>query len=104
MLAFFQQNKALRCIGDNAFAHCAGCHSFLGDNPHIFTEWVKAKYGEERYNKLVIASNDIGVGKRYVRNEKEIAKHYRSELERMLDLRSQGVTGRIEFTDWTEVI
>lgn len=30
----------------------------------------------------------------------EIAAHYKAEYERMMDVRAQGITGRIDFTAW----
>jgi len=46
--------------------------------------------------------NDIMRGKEYKRTKGkgEIAKHYKSEYERMMGLRAEGVTGRIDFAEW----
>ena len=84
----------------NAFAHCAGCHFKMESNPHNFVKWVKKTLGEKTYNSVVRLSENITEGKAARQSEKQISKHYRSELARMQELRAQGVTGRIEFTDW----
>ena len=38
--------------------------------------------------------------KLFKKNEKEVAKHYKAEYERMLEKRNDGETGRLEFEDY----
>ena len=70
-------------------------------NPMNFGVFVKNKR-REYYQVLNELSLNIGRGKEYVRAIKsgEAAKHYKAEHERMTELRSQGVTGRIEFVGY----
>jgi len=97
---FSRTNKAVRHEPLNVFSHCRGCHQYLGDNPHIFREWVMNKLGIYNYDTLVEMSNDIMRGKEARHELKEIAAHYQSEYERMLQVRATGVTGRIEFVGY----
>jgi hypothetical protein len=97
---FGRENHAVRYYPDNAFAHCYGCHRKLGNNAYLFDKWAEKQLGKVAYNRVVKTSNNLMLGKLARHSEKEIAKHYRKELERMQELRSQGVTGRIEFEDW----
>ena len=93
---FGRGNHAIRYSPINAFAHCFGCHRRLGSNPHEFTDWVKNKLGLQTYETLVELSNDLMLGKQNRREKKEIAAHYKAEYERIMKLRSEGETGRIE--------
>ena len=49
------------------------------------------------YEILIEKSNNLMLGKLARREVKEIAKHYKAEYERMMSIRAEGVTGRIEF-------
>ena len=93
-------NYAVRCEPENADAHCYYCHSQFEQNPHKHTEWKRARLGPVRYDALIEMSNNIMRGKEAKQNKKEMAKHYKSEFERMQKLRAQGETGRIEFVGW----
>ena len=82
----------------NAFALCYGCHSLVGNDREFFVD----KKGEAAESIVLEKRNNITLGKEYKRTggKGEIAKHYKAEYERMLELRAQGVTGRLEFTAW----
>jgi len=96
---FSRDNKSVRVYPDNAFANCNGCHSHLGSNPHYFKEFVLGILGEERYDRLVTVSNQSATyGKLWKHEQKEIARHYRAEYERMKIAREGGFIGRLEFT------
>ena len=47
-----RRHKSTRWHPDNAFAHCFGCHQFLGGNPVIFSKWARMKLGVARFNRL----------------------------------------------------
>ena len=98
---FGRANKAVRLEPLNAFALCAGCHSYFTANPMNFGVFVKNKLGDN-YELLNELSNDIMRGKEYVRAIKsgDAAKHYRDEYKRMAEARSRGVTGRVEFVGY----
>ena len=98
---FGRANKSVRLEPLNAFALCSGCHSYFTANPMNFSVFVKNKLCE-KYDILNEVSRDIMRGKEYVRAIKsgDAAKHYKKENERMLELRSQGNTGRIEFVGY----
>ena len=100
---FSRDNKAVRVYIYNAFAHCHGCHSHLGGNPHVFRDWTLEKLGQEKYDELVSASQQNAIfGKLWKREQKEIAKFYWNEYNLMRALREAGARGRIEFTNYFE--
>ena len=70
-------------------------------NPMNFSVFVKNKL-DGRYDVLNELSNDVMRGKEYVRAIKsgDAAKHYKAEYVRMLEVRSHGVTGRIDFVGY----
>lgn len=89
----------------NAFAHCYGCHMQFEGNPDYFVSWVIVRLGDEQIDILRDRENDpSGRGKEIKRTKGkgEIAAHFKAEYERMLQERSRGVTGRIEFSGWTD--
>ena len=66
---------------ENAAAHCATCHSYLGDHPHEFGEWIKNHLGDEGYWSLKAASNKVV---KWTKADKGILrKQMRKELKRM---------------------
>ena len=89
-------NYATRFDPLNVDAHCYGCHAKFEGNPHIFMLWKSEQLGSI-YDVLIEKSNNIMLGKTARREKQEIAKHYKAEFERMQDLRSKGVIGRINF-------
>lgn len=101
---FSRDNKAVRVYPDNAFAHCNGCHSHLGSNPHEFHEWTLEQLGKEKYDKLVwVSRQNATYGKLWKREQKEITKHFRAEYARMAENRARrGFEGRLEFTAYKE--
>ena len=83
---------------DNAAAGCYGCHRFLDTHPTekavFFRQWL----GDGRYDQIVLLSNQQSEG---IKKElKDIAKHYRKELERIRRLQARGNAGRIEIVGW----
>jgi hypothetical protein len=93
------RNKfSVRWDKENAVAHCYGCHAFLGQNPRVFGRWITEYLGEERADAL--EARAAALVKTTEKDKQDIAAHYRREYRRMLALRAEGVTGRIEFAGW----
>lgn len=87
-------NWATRFDVNNAFAHCYGCHSFLGANPSHFRGWVREVIGEAMQDEIEAKAKQPARGLR--KKVREIAKHYREEYRRLDALRMGGQSGRIE--------
>lgn len=92
-------NWSVRFDPMNADSHCYYCHSQFEGNPHKHTEWKREQLGQS-YDVLIEKSNNLMLGKQARQEQKEIAKHYKSEYERMMSIRAEGVTGRLEFTGY----
>ena len=89
-----RRHRSTRWHPDNAFAHCRGCHQYLGSNPAIFAEFTRAALGDTRYDWLRERHNEI---KKYTKAElEEIYQHLKSELERIEKLRFDGEQGYLE--------
>lgn len=95
-------NRATRFEPLNAFAHCRGCHQYLGSNPHIFQAWTLDNLGQEKYDILIELSNDIVRGKMVNQGMKsgEIAAYFREVYAEMLRCRAGGVIGWLPFVGW----
>ena len=53
--------------------------------------------GEEMLEIITERKNDLSLGRRIKREEKQVAKHYREEYKKMQYARSELVAGRLEF-------
>lgn len=92
---YSRRNRMTRWAGLNASAHCFACHQFLGENPPAFADWAENHIGKQDYAKLrQLAHLRVKLSKPDL---EEIYKDLRLELERMENLRKEGVAGRIEF-------
>lgn len=80
----------------NAFAHCFFCHQHLGGNPELFRDWALEQLGEGAIQILRERQQDTNLGKLVRKAKKQVAFHYKSEYDRMKQLRAEGMTGRIE--------
>lgn len=80
----------------NAFAHCFGCHSYLGGNPVIFRNWAINEIGEGAIELLTEKHNNINLAKDIKKNLKDVAAHYKKEHERLMQLRADGAVGKLE--------
>ncbi|GAM63643.1 hypothetical protein JCM19232_2623 [Vibrio ishigakensis] len=77
---------------------CAYDHAWFGENPADSGRWLESFIGEGTIELLrEKMRSKVKVTKA---EEKEIAKHYRSELKRIEELRAQGVTGYIDFVSY----
>lgn len=86
--------NSLRWHPSNVFALCGTCHHEVGSNPAEHTRLARSLLGDGALEMVLERKERIC---RYRDSDKrEMAKHYRSELERLLELRRQGVTGPIE--------
>ena len=65
----------------------------------MFTEWVKDRLGQDVFDILIEKKDDPMIGKEMRREVKEIAKHYRDELNKMKAERLRK-SGRIEFVGY----
>lgn len=97
---YSRAKKGVRYDGDNAFAHCYGCHQKFGSNPDYFVTHYLDEYGEGMLEILREKVNDIDRGRRMSREEKDIAKHYKEEAARLENDRAAGATGWLEFVNY----
>jgi len=97
---FGRAKKGVRYDALNAFAHCYGCHQRFGSNPDYFYRHYIDTYGEGALEILREKVEDIMLGKRMVKEVKDIAKHYKAEAARMENERAAGVAGWLEFVSW----
>ena len=86
----------------NAFAHCYGCHQKYGSNPDYFVRHYIDTYGEGALELIREKAEDINLGKRMNKEQKLIAKHYKTEAARMENERASGVVGWLEFVSWDQ--
>ena len=91
---------SVRFDPDNVFACCYGCHAYLGAHPIEHMYWVQERLGPYRFEALAERARDIKRGREARRSVKEIAAHYRQELEIIREKRRECSTGRIEFAAW----
>lgn len=47
-----RRKRSTRYDPDNAACLCFSCHTYLGGNPYIHTEWFKGRLGSERFEEL----------------------------------------------------
>lgn len=89
---FSRRHRTIRWCKDNAQALCFSCHQWLGGNPADSGEWLLSVLGDGLIQTLREKRDSmVKVSKQ---EEKEIAKHYKSEYERMLR------EGSHEFVSW----
>lgn len=95
-----RRHKATRYHPFNAFAHCAGCHRKLGEDPYEFTMHANITYGEMTIDRVAhLAAMPIRLKPLQM---EEIYQHMKDELKRLRELLAGGNIWRIEFTlpDW----
>ena len=95
---FGRRHSSTRWNPDNVFAHCRGCHQYLGSNPPIFTAWARDKLGDVRYDWLMERHNQTV---KYTKADKEeMYQHYKAQLAYMQRLRKEGDTGYLPLCGW----
>ena len=98
---FSRRNRSTRWDSQNAAAHCFACHQYLGENPLLFTDWVKAHLGQTGYELLRLRA---GKPRKFSKPELEdMHQEMKAQLAHMEALRSSGEAGRIEFDLMMEV-
>lgn len=91
-----RRHKATRYHPFNAFAHCAGCHRKLGEDPYEFTMHANITYGEMVIDRVAhLAAVPVRLKPWQM---DEIYQHMKAELKRLRELRAGGNLWRIEFT------
>lgn len=90
--------KRTRYMMENALCLCAKCHARVEEDPYAHTELFTSIWGKGMAENLSQLNHQpykpVGGWKEF---EKEAAKHYRKEFERMRSMRLEGNKGRIEF-------
>lgn len=97
---FGRGSWSVRHVGDNAFAHCFGCHQHLGSNPDEFARWVSNHLGDGAMGILREKWQSVDRGRRAKRGQKELASHYQQQHKLQRQQRLDGVAGRVDFEDW----
>jgi hypothetical protein len=88
----------------DAMALCRGCHEYFDKERRFeFENFYKSIFGADGLALLREKALDPGGYGKEIKRTKgkgEISKHYRLEYRRMLQLRANGVVGRIDFQGW----
>jgi hypothetical protein len=86
----------------NAISLCYGCHRIVGSTPSVHNDLHAKIFGAFAAEIVIEKSRDIGLAKQYKRTcgVGEIAKHYKAEYNRMMEIRAGGFTVRLEFNSW----
>lgn len=91
-----RRHRSTRWHPDNAFALCKSCHSYLEDRPIEHAQFAREKLGDTRHDMLIETHHrPVKFTKA---DKKAMREHYRQELNRIRDERSNGNMGYIEFT------
>jgi len=89
-------------MAENGLCLCASCHAEVEHDPglhnRLFEKIMGAGLAEILTEKKHKAFKPLEGWKEY---EKGAGKHYKKELERMRELRKQGIEGRIEFENYS---
>lgn len=86
--------NSTRWYPDNACCLSATAHDYLGKHPDEHTDFFRKLLGPVRYEWL--KERKRGIYRYRPADKKAMRKHYTAELERVKELRRQGVTGYIE--------
>tara|TARA_R110001599_G_scaffold19930_2_gene75968 strand:+ start:5267 stop:5692 length:426 start_codon:yes stop_codon:yes gene_type:complete len=97
---FSRAKKGIRYDALNAFSHCYGCHQKFGSNPDYFYRHYIDTYGEGALELIREKVEDIMLGKRMIKEQKQVAKHYKAEAARLENDRAAGIAGWLEFESW----
>lgn len=95
---FSRRHRTIRWCKENALPLCYGCHQWFGGNPADSGKWLVEQLGDGAIDILREKMNSkIKVPKS---EEKEIAAHYRAQLNLIEQKRADGETGYIDFESW----
>ena len=90
--------NSTRWFPDNALCLCAACHDVVGKDPGEHYSLLMRILGPVRYDELKERKHRIV---RYREAEKKaMTRHYRGQIEHLLGLRADGVTGFIDVMAW----
>ena len=93
-----RRHRSTRWHPDNAFAHCRGCHQYLGSNPAIFNAWALKQLGDTRYDWLLRRHNEVV---KYTKADlEEFYQHLIAQHKYMLRRRKEGEKGWLDFVAW----
>lgn len=92
---------SVRFDPDNLNAGCHGCHRKMDESPDAFYRWKESQIGDGRMQMLRERREDSNLGKLYRKNLKDVAAHFKQEIERIKTLREGGVTGKIDVESFT---
>ena len=81
------------CTEWGAIVLCRKCHMYFTTHPLDWADFCRQYLGSVRYEEAVFRSHQIR--KFTTSDRRDIAEHYRSELDRLGDLRKDGKTGFI---------
>ena len=95
---YSRRHRAIRWAKDNVQALCYGCHQWFGGNPADSGLWIRELLGEGAIDLLIEKRNSKTKVSKL--EEKDIAKHYREQLKKLLEKRSKGATGELDFESW----
>lgn len=91
-------NWGTRFDPDNVAALCYGCHSYLDREPYEKAAWFEARLGAGLAQIVKEKAKRPAYGIKKLKGE--IATFYRAQYQRLLTMRADGVTGRIEVEGW----
>ena len=95
---YSRRHQATRYDPNNACAKCFSCHQRMGGNPVLFAEFIKKYLGPILFDELREKHNQI---RKWTKSEKEeMYLHYKSELERLKNLREKGKIGPLRLTGY----
>ena len=95
---FSRRHRTIRWCKDNTQALCFSCHQWFGGNPVESGRWVEEIAGTGLISLLIEKKNsNVKVSKL---EEKEIAKFYKKEWEKLRQRRAEGETGKLDFESW----
>ncbi len=92
---FSRRHQATRWHPDNAIAECFGCHQRGAGDPIEHFYALETVMGRDRLDRLRIAHT--GVLKVPAWYKKQIVAKLKAELDRLIEARAQGKTGRLDF-------
>lgn len=94
-------NWATRFEPLNAISLCYGCHQLVGSR-RMHDDLHAEIFGEAAQEIVKEKARNISIAKivKRTQGKGEIAAYYKAEYERMMEVRAQGITGRIDFTGW----
>jgi hypothetical protein len=80
---FSRRHQSTRYDFDNAVALCFADHQYFGENPTIFTAWIKKHLGEVRYAELEARHSKIV--KRTKADSEALYEHLKGEYRALQD-------------------